>query len=221
MSLRILHVDDDPDIRDVVEISLNVDPEFTVISCASAIDALATAAEWAPDLVLSDVLMPGMSGPVMLTHLREDPRTAKIPIIFMTARAQTGELEQLKLLGATAVFTKPFDPMYLAAMVRGQLHSIKLDAARYNFAGRLRADAVLLAGYRKTLSDNSSASMLPDGLESCAHKLSGAAAVFNFKSVSLTASALEHSIIERRAGRGTPGTVESNLDALLECIEHA
>ncbi len=218
MPLRILHVDDDPDIRTVVELSLTLDAEFTVTSCANGDDALTTAAERTFDLILCDVMMPGMDGPTLLTRLRESPATAEIPVIFMTARAQTSELEQLKLLGAAAVLTKPFDPMTLAATVRSQLHSIKSNASRYNFSDRMRADAAILAGYRKTLSDNPDSPALPDGLQSCVHKLSGAAGVFNFQSVSATASALEEAIVERRAGRAAVGMVESNLDALLECI---
>jgi HPt (histidine-containing phosphotransfer) domain-containing protein len=60
---------------------------------------------------------------------------------------------------------------------------------------------------------------VPDGLQSCVHKLAGAAGVFEFQAVSSSASALEEAIIERGAGRDTPDKVLSNLDALLACIE--
>lgn len=219
MSLRVIHVDDDPDIREVVGLSLHLDSEITVISCADGDDALARAAEYAPDLILCDVMMPGMDGATLLARLRGNPQTAKIPVMFMTARAQTSELEQLKLLGAAAVFTKPFDPINLAAMVRRQLHSAKLDAACYDFVERVRTDAAMLAEYRRILSDNSSSPNLLNDFQSRVHKLSGAAGVFDFHAVSSTASALEEAIVERRAGRGAPGMVEANLDALLECIE--
>ena len=59
-------------------------------------------------------------------------------------------------------------------------------------------------------------SFVPDEFQSCVHKLAGAAGVFDYQAVSTTAAALEDAIIERRAGRGAPGTVEANLDALLE-----
>jgi two-component system, OmpR family, response regulator len=129
MSLRIIHVDDDPDLRTVVELSLALDPELTVTSCANGEDALALAKHLVPDLILCDVMMPGMDGPTLLARLRENPQTKNIPMVFMTARAQISELNQLTLLGAAAVFTKPFDPMTLAAMVRSELHSIKSDTA--------------------------------------------------------------------------------------------
>jgi two-component system OmpR family response regulator len=218
-SFCILHVDDDPLMRDVVELSLGLDPTFTLISCASADEALAMAAERAPDLMLCDVLMPDMDGPAMLVRLRENARTAKIPVVFMTARTQPCEIERLKSLGAAAVIAKPFDPAQLAATVRGHLHSAKLATAGYDFVERLRTDAAMLATFRKTLWDDPDKSVVPAGLQTCVHKLAGAAGVFNFQTVSSSASALEESIIERRAGRGTPEKVEANFDALLECIE--
>jgi CheY-like chemotaxis protein len=219
MPFRILHIDDDSDIREIVALSLSLDSALTLKSCPDGADALATAAEWAPDLILCDVMMPGMDGPTMLARLRENPRTAKTPVVFMTARAGSNELEHLMSIGAAAVFTKPFDPMLLADMVRTQLRSVKLEAVQYDFAARMHSDAAELARYRKILCDNPDSALLPEGFQSCVHKLSGAAGVFNFQAVSRTASALEAAIVERCAGRGAPGTVEANLDALLGCIE--
>jgi CheY-like chemotaxis protein len=71
VSYRVLHIDDDPLMRDVVEHSLNLDPAFTLASCASGDEALAVAGEWPPDLILCDVMMPEMDGPAVLARLRE------------------------------------------------------------------------------------------------------------------------------------------------------
>src|SRR5258708_6985738 len=90
-SVRILYVDDEPDIRDVVEISLGLDPAFSVRSCASGAEAIAAAAEWIPDLILLDVMMPDMDGPTTLARLRERARTANVRVVFMTACAQASE----------------------------------------------------------------------------------------------------------------------------------
>jgi CheY-like chemotaxis protein len=122
-ALRILHVDDEPDIREVVQISLGLDPDIALRACASGEEALVEAAEWSPDLILLDVMMPVMDGPATLAHLRDDPRTADIPVVFMTARAQTSEIEQFIALGARGVVSKPFEPMNLAALVRSQLRT--------------------------------------------------------------------------------------------------
>jgi two-component system OmpR family response regulator len=119
--IRILHVDDDSDIREVVGISLGLDTAFAVRSCASGGEAIAAAAEWSPELILLDVMMPDMDGPMTLVRLRECPQTATIPVVFMTARAQAGELQRFVALGALGVISKPFDPMTLATMVSGYL----------------------------------------------------------------------------------------------------
>src|SRR5450432_2356021 len=108
-AVRILHVDDEPDIREIVGISLGLTADFEVRACASGADAIAVAAEWSPFLILLDVMMPGMDGPTTLTNLRKDPRTADIPVLFMTARAQAREVQQLVALGAHGVISKPFD----------------------------------------------------------------------------------------------------------------
>jgi CheY-like chemotaxis protein len=119
--IRILLVDDEPDIREIADLSLSLDPEFKTRACASGADALAVAAQWSPSIILLDVMMPLMDGPTTLARLRQDPRTAGIPVLFLTARTQAEEIAQYISLGAQGVLSKPFDPMTLAASVRGYL----------------------------------------------------------------------------------------------------
>jgi two-component system OmpR family response regulator len=121
--IRILVVDDEPDIREVVDVSLGLDREFKMRACASGADALVMAAEWSPTLILLDVMMPRMDGPATLANLRKNPRTAQIPVVFLTARTQTDEIAQYISLGAQGVLSKPFNPMTLAASVRSYLTS--------------------------------------------------------------------------------------------------
>jgi CheY-like chemotaxis protein len=120
-ALRVLHVDDEPDIREVVELSLGLDPDFVTRTCASGREALAVAAEWPPDIILLDVMMPGMDGPATFARLRDNAQTANIPVIFMTAKALARELDLLRSLGAIGVLPKPFDPLTLAASVRSHM----------------------------------------------------------------------------------------------------
>jgi CheY-like chemotaxis protein len=143
-ALRVLHVDDEPDIREVVELSLGLDPDFTTRSCASGEEALAVAAEWPPDIILLDVMMPAMDGPTTLARLRDNTRTAGIPVVFMTARAQSSDLEHFRSLGAAGVIPKPFDPMTLAASVRGYVppSDAWLGAMRKAFLRRIKDDAL-------------------------------------------------------------------------------
>ena len=123
--IRILHVDDEPDIRELVDMSLSLNPDLEVRACSSGAEAIETAAEWSPYLILLDVMMPGMDGPTTLTKLRNNQQTSGIPVVFMTARAQAREVEQFISMGAQGVISKPFDPMTLASQVQGHLQAAK------------------------------------------------------------------------------------------------
>jgi CheY-like chemotaxis protein len=123
--IRILHVDDEPDIREIVGLSLGLNPEFQVRACESGAEAIGAATEWSPELILLDVMMPHMDGPTTLSQLRKDPRTSAIPVFFMTARAQAREIEQFIALGAQGVISKPFEPMTLAEEVSSRLQALK------------------------------------------------------------------------------------------------
>ncbi len=123
-AIRILHVDDEPDIREVVDMSLGLNPEFEVRACSSGAEAVAAAIEWSPALILLDVMMPGMDGPTTLLQLHENAQTANIPVLFMTARAQAREIEHFIALGAKGVISKPFDPMTLASEVSSHLRAL-------------------------------------------------------------------------------------------------
>lgn len=218
-ALRILHVDDEPDIREVVELSLGLDPEFSVRSCASGSEAVAAAAEWSPDIVLCDVMMPGMDGPATLARLRENPQTANTPVVFMTARAQTRELEQFKSLGAAGVIAKPFDPMALPESVRSHLRSTGIDSLRGGFDKRLRTAAVTLTDFRVTLNNGSTSLQAIEQIKAFAHSLAGAAGIFGFPDVSRAASVVEETAIDHLAGKQPPGKVEADVDALLGCLK--
>ncbi len=115
---RILYVEDEPDIRAVALIALQTIGGFEVLACASGADALEQAAAFAPQLILLDVMMPGMDGPTLLAALRRIPETAKVPAVFMTAKVQPAEVADLRASGAAEVIAKPFDPMTLAEQIR-------------------------------------------------------------------------------------------------------
>jgi len=115
---RILYVEDEPDIRQIAKLALEAVGGFTVELCASGEEALRGVSRFKPDLILLDVMMPGMDGPTTLRKLRELPESRQTPAIFMTAKIQPQEILELKRVGALAVIPKPFDPMTLAQAVR-------------------------------------------------------------------------------------------------------
>lgn len=115
---RILYVEDEPDIRMVAQMALQAVGGFTVIACASGQEALDAAPGAGADLLLLDVMMPGMDGPTTLKGLRQLPATADTPVIFMTAKVQAAEVAVYKGLGALEVIPKPFDPMELSTQIQ-------------------------------------------------------------------------------------------------------
>ncbi|MEW5771323.1 MAG: response regulator [Pseudomonadota bacterium] len=115
---RILYVEDEPDIQAVARLALELVGGFTVKICSSGEEALREAAAFAPDLILLDVMMPGMDGPSTLKALRGQATLAEVPVAFMTAKVQPPEVAHYKALGARDVIAKPFDPMKLADQIR-------------------------------------------------------------------------------------------------------
>jgi CheY-like chemotaxis protein len=115
---RILYVEDEPDIQMVAKLALEMVGGFAVKICSSGQEAVADAVAFNPDLILLDVMMPGMDGPATLQALRRLPELNGTPVVFMTAKVQPQEVEHYKSLGAVDVIAKPFDPMTLATQVR-------------------------------------------------------------------------------------------------------
>lgn len=113
----VLYVDDEPDIREVVELSLGLADSLQIHTCDSGLVALNNMPTIRPDLVLLDVMMPGLDGPATLQRMQNDARLAHIPVVFMTAKAMPQEVARFRELGAVAVIAKPFDPMRLSEQV--------------------------------------------------------------------------------------------------------
>jgi len=118
--IRILHIDDEPDIREVVELSLGQEADFVTRSCSSGKEGLDLAAAWKPDLLLLDLMMPQMGGETTLARLRADVKSS-MPVVFMTAFCKVEEPEYFTSLGAAGVIYKPFKHTTLAASVRSYL----------------------------------------------------------------------------------------------------
>ena len=113
----VLYVDDEPDIREVVQMSLSLVDGLDVHICESGERALEFIPQLKPDLILLDVMMPGMDGPSTLIKLRTLPGFERVPVIFMTAKAMPQEVARFRELGAAAVIAKPFDPIQLGEQV--------------------------------------------------------------------------------------------------------
>lgn len=115
---RILYVDDDVDIQAITLMVLESISGFTVEVCSSGAEALAKAVAFNPDLVVLDVMMPGMDGIETFSALKKFPELKNTPVAFVTAKVQPQEVQAYLQLGVVAVVAKPFDPMTLSDQLR-------------------------------------------------------------------------------------------------------
>jgi len=114
---QILYVEDEADIQEVTEATLEVMGDFTGEACSSGKEAVDKAAGFAPELILLDVRMTGMYRPTTFSDLRKIDATSKTPVIFMTAKVQAHEVEHYSELGAVGVISKPYDPETLCDQI--------------------------------------------------------------------------------------------------------
>ena len=127
--LKIIYVDDEPDIRTIVEMALALDPAMELRVAPSGAEALAILADgFVPDIALLDLMMPEMSGQDLLARLRQMPAFAELPILFITASARQSDVDRHMRAGADGVITKPFDPLSLGRTVRD--HYARITAER-------------------------------------------------------------------------------------------
>lgn len=121
--MKALIIDDEEDVRYVAHLSLGRVGGMTVIEASSGAEGLERARDEQPDFILLDMMMPGMDGAATFRALRASAQTSAIPVVFLTAKALTSEVQRLKDLGARGVVLKPFDPMTLASVIRTILTS--------------------------------------------------------------------------------------------------
>lgn len=114
---RILVIDDEDDIREVAQLSLEMVGGWEVLAASSGKDGLTLALKEKPDAILLDVMMPEMDGVATFKQIKEDPSTKEIPVIFLTAKVLSAEQRKLKDLGVTGIIAKPFEPLILAHKV--------------------------------------------------------------------------------------------------------
>jgi two-component system, OmpR family, response regulator len=197
----VLYVDDDADICSVVQATLRLVPGLQVQTADCGKRAIDIAHEFRPDLVLMDVMMPGLDGPSTFKRLRESVLLADIPVVFMTAKVLPAEISQLLQLGAIGVIVKPFDPLKLYSELLalwdkgGAAHpgpitaggqpavaQAQVDSLTISFLQRAWADVVNLANLieRAQKGDRS----VFGEIERVSHSLHGAGAMFGFPKIS-------------------------------------
>lgn len=115
---KILYAEDERDVQTIVEISIWSMSNYTIKICDNGKILLDCVEDYNPDLILLDVMMPEMEGVTTLKNLQSNEKTKDIPVVFITAKAQTQEVESFNASGVIGVITKPFDPMSLCSTIK-------------------------------------------------------------------------------------------------------
>jgi CheY-like chemotaxis protein len=113
---KILITDDDPVIIELLQVNLEFEG-YDVITAADGLEAVEKSGRELPDLVILDIMMPRMDGWTARAEMLNDPRTAEIPVIFLSARAQQADLRKGYEAGVAAYVTKPFEPVELLDLI--------------------------------------------------------------------------------------------------------
>jgi two-component system OmpR family response regulator len=232
----VLYVDDDPDICEVVQTTLCLIAGFDVRTASSGEKAIDLAYELRPDLIILDVMMPGLDGPSTYKRLCENTLLADIPVIFMTAKVLPTELAHLLRLGAIGVIGKPFDPMALGdevlalwnkAVSARVLAGVRTGAAQVQahveslamrFLERARGEVIRLRELTAGARPGDQAAL--GEIERLAHSIHGAGAIFGFPSISALGGDVERLAEElMTAGIACDASTEPIDLQLLRCTD--
>ncbi|HXZ52968.1 MAG TPA: response regulator [Burkholderiales bacterium] len=115
---RICYVEDDEDIQRIVRMSLERVGKMTVQIVGDPMQAIEAMKAFKPDLVMLDWMMPGMDGPTLFRKMRQTPEVEHLPVVFITAKASSSEMEELRAMGAAGAISKPFSPKDLPDQLR-------------------------------------------------------------------------------------------------------
>jgi CheY-like chemotaxis protein len=121
VSKCVLIVDDEEDVRAIAQMGLEMASDWNVLCASSGEEALAIAQTNQPDVILLDLMMPDMDGRATLQQLKANPATKHIPVILVTAKAQSSDKNSFSELDVAAVFAKPFRPLKLAEQISAVL----------------------------------------------------------------------------------------------------
>ena len=119
--MRLLCADDEEDIRTILELALGLDPdvEATIVTSGTELLEQVQTGHW--DAIILDGMMPGIDGYETCRRLKANPRTSGIPVVFLSAKTRSADLDRARRLGAVTTLPKPFDPMTLVADLRSAL----------------------------------------------------------------------------------------------------
>ena len=232
---RILCIEDDPDIQQILLISLGTVGGYTIEICSSGNEGIQKAPLFMPDLILLDVMMPGMDGPTTFKELQKINSVKHIPVIFLTAKVLPDEVHYYKQLGIIDIISKPFNPMHLASKIEsvwsGHTHvqPDDLDTKLFHLKKKYHREIpVKIDTIKQSLEQFKSSPENPESLKALlmsVHKLAGSSATYGFHEIHSTARALEIYLSTLKPGQDVsvplPDEVLQMMDTMFNSLENS
>jgi CheY-like chemotaxis protein len=232
----VLCADDDPDIIAVLQATLTLIAGLDVRITRSGERLIGMALERQPDLVLIDVMMPGLDGLATLERMRGNPLLAHIPVIFLTAKVMPSDIELMLTSGALGVIAKPFDPLKVGEQIitlwekgratcpaadAGALSQVSahVDELVERFLRRSSGELVRLRTMIRKARQGDALALKE--VEHIAHRIHGSGAMLGLLTVSALAEAIEHLAAGVLADPEAHGPIAESalVRQLSECIE--
>jgi CheY-like chemotaxis protein len=226
---QVLVVDDDPDLLAVVSLALTALGGYTVQTCDAPLQAVETAQDFGPDLILLDVMMPVLDGFGVLKAMREVAATRGIPVVFMSALAERQRIPQHETLECLGVIAKPFDPVALPdtledmwqlhAQRRMEAHRREFEALRSSYIGELAEKMKAMQAAAAALAAEGWDRSAVESLAQLAHRIAGSAGLYRLTALSRSAGALEE-IVNRLLSGPTwpPSSSPADLTRLVQAV---
>jgi len=229
---QVLVVDDDPDLLAVVSLSLTALAGYSVQTCDSPLQALASAESFGPDLILLDLMMPGLDGFGVLHALRDSPSAGRIPVVFMSAVGDRRQILQHEGVDCLGVISKPFDPVRLPEVLeefwqlhaerRAEAHRREFETLRSSYIGELAEKMTAMQATAAVLAAEGWDRSALQSLAQLAHRIAGTAGLYRLAALSRSAGALEEIVNRLLSGPiWPPDSSPSNLARLVQAVGRA
>ncbi len=229
---RVLYAEDDPGIQAVAKVALGQLGGYDLLICNSGEELLEAFADFAPDLVLLDFMMPGMDGLQTLQQLQRRPDARHTPVIFITARGQAADVNQIMQAGALGIIQKPFDPMTLGSRINKlwkqhqasqqqsqQVFDNHIEQLRRLYVEQLPELSEQLAEAWSRLHRGQGTSLVNSSFHQQVHKLAGSAGMYGLLDVSQAAHQVE--TILQAAETSAAGSSNNPSDIFSQSLEPA
>ncbi|NBX04177.1 MAG: response regulator [Alphaproteobacteria bacterium] len=221
---NILYIDDDRDILSVARLALEKIGGFHVDTCSNSSKGIAVAEATQPDLIMLDVMMPGVDGPSLLRSLKTNVQLCGTPVVFMTARVQSAEMDKYAACGSAGVIPKPFNPMTLPKELNALWQAYQttihnnmtcgLEDLRQQYLRNLPTKRAEIEAFWRQVRMGKVSRGGTQKVERVVHNLAGSGEIYGYRALSRSARLLEELLARDPYSLNLCAVIEKLLSAI-------